>query len=742
MSEKKEPEIRKSYNPSDEIKEKIRYVYNRKRNMEEAEDRQNSAKDWDKWEKQFESLREDRKADQWQSNHTVPMTFSVIETALSEITDQQVRPLILPRGAEDEAKARIMQRIFDYTWEVSDSDILLYDAIKDALIYGTAITQEYYWKDMRKISELTAKKSGKETKVEEGEEREVADYDDVAGEIVKLQDFYVDERARGFTGTYAAKDCIRRYIITLDDFKRFFQGSLWNPYDSVKYVKPGGDTNYYEYYQPPHGIHADKEVEILWYWSRTPKDRLTIVANDVLIKDGPNPYKHKQLPFVRWTDVRRPHRFYGKGECEILESTQDEKDTMRRMVIDRNHLDIDKMFLISDRLGLTDEDVIARPHGMIPVDDVNAAKPIEYGDIPRSVELSYKWLEEDSIIGTGINPRAQALPTAGTATEAAILKESTLKRLRLKVFLMKKEPLTRLSRLRVANIIQFYSQPKLEKIVGEVGSQEYEKEIQRLSAQGVLVKEGKENYEEIYRNIPLENEEMDFNVKGQPQIREKTGRSFFTAKPEYFMPVARGGYDIKFDAGSTLQISKPLQQAKDLELLDRLLAIALQVPNSYDPVKLGDMVLRSYDKDPNSVKPEQAVQNDQELQLQMQVELAGLENKQMMQGTPVPATPNASPVHTRVHVEFMHSPQYQSSPDPNVDKIFTQHVVEEIMTQTGRAQLSGQMPPEGAMPQGQQNGTVQTSASQGVTNRPGGMAKPSTSAKNIMPSLNLGAGSQ
>ena len=164
MPEDKTPEIRKSYNPSDEVKEKIRYVYDRKRAMEEAEDRQNSAKDWDKWEKQFESLREARRADQWQSNHTVPMTFSIIETALSEITDQQVRPLILPRGAEDESKARVMQRIFDYTWEVSDSDILLYDAMKDALIYGTAITQEYYWKDMRKISELTAKKSGKETK--------------------------------------------------------------------------------------------------------------------------------------------------------------------------------------------------------------------------------------------------------------------------------------------------------------------------------------------------------------------------------------------------------------------------------------------------------------------------------------------------------------------------------------------------------------------------------------------------
>lgn len=33
---------------------------------------------------------------------------------------------------------------------------------------------------------------------------------------------------------------------------------------------------------------------------------------------------------------------------EDLESIQDEINTLRRMVIDRNHLDIDKMFLVSN----------------------------------------------------------------------------------------------------------------------------------------------------------------------------------------------------------------------------------------------------------------------------------------------------------------------------------------------------------------------------------------------------------
>jgi hypothetical protein len=478
-------------------------------------------------------------------------------------------------------------------------------------------------------------------------------------------------------------------------------------------------------------MDTSKQVEVLMYWARSPRDRLRIVANDVLIKDGGNPYKHKQLPFVRWVCIKRPHRFYGKGIPEILESVQDEQNTLRRMIIDRNHLDIDKMFLVSNRLGLSDEDVIARPHGMIPVDDVNGAKPVEYGDIPRSVELSLKHLEDDATISTGINPRAQAMPTAGTATEAAILKESTLKRLRRIVYLMKKESMVRLARLRCSNILQFYPEVKLEKIVGEKDTQAYQEEMTRLQQTGSLVQKGGQDYAAQYRTIPLQNEKMTIDNKGQAGISSSPTNSFFMAKPEYYMPMARGGYDIKYDAAATIQISKPLQQQKDLEWADRMLNIALQVPGSYDPVKIGDVITIAYDKDPASLKPEPVQQDPNALQLQQLVDLAGQENKMMSQGQEVPPTSGANQAHTMVHLQYMNSADFQQNPNPEVTRVFTEHVTGEFMLETGRAQLSGAPPPQGMAPPGQgvppqmQDQGGATSISQGVTNRPGGMAKPS-----------------
>lgn len=740
MAENKTPTIRSIYDPTDEQKAVIKMVYDRRRQMEDSEDRQKFMNDLDQWEKQYEGFREPRGEDEWQSNHTVPMTLSVVETALSEIIKQNLRPFILPRGAEDEMKARVMQHIWDYAWEVSDGDLTTYDAVKEILISGIVIAQEIYRVEKRKIGNIVQDEKG----VEKVEEITVTDYEDVDTEIVKHQDFYIDEFARSFKGAFAARDCIRRYLMDIDEFHRQYDGSIWDQYGDAKYVKAGGqDLNYYEFYKPPTGVNTSKQVEVLHYWNK-PSDKFIIVANDVLIRNKPNPYKHKQLPFVRGVDIKRVHRFYAKGEPELLESIQDEVNTLRRMIIDRNHLDIDKMFLVSNKLGITDEDLIARPHGMIPVDDVNASKPVDYNDIPRSVELSLKHLEDDATISTGINPRSQALPTAGTATEAAILKESTLRRIETKIFLLKKEYFMRLGRLRLSNILQFYSQPKLEKIIGEKNSEEFKQKVSNLQSRNMLVDIGGEKFEKSFRQIRVEGKKLDTDEKGKIVETSAQGFSFFELNPEYFMPVERGGYDIKFNVGANIEISKPLMQSKILELYDRISQVALQVPGSYDPVKLADMVIRDYfDKNPDEFKPEQPQMEESEKRLQLQIELAGMENQMLMRGQVVPATEYASTAHTLVHVEFMNSETFQKVPnDSPIVRNFTEHVMGEIMAQETRNLQGVGAAPKVDMPMmdpmQQQAGTQKTRVGQGMENRPNGMKKPVTKVGDVMPSLQTG----
>lgn len=722
-----EPGIFTYYKPTKLEKEKRDLVYDRKFAMESSKKRKDAEKIWRKGREQWEAMRKDRKEDEWQSNHYVPTTIAVVESAMSEMIDQSPAPQILPRGSEDNPKASIMEHAFKYSWEISDSDLAEEDILHDALICGTGIGQEYYFKDIRKIQ---TKRKGKS---QEYEEEEMVDYDDVLLDPVKLEDFLIDENARDFKGPYAARDCGRRYIMNMDDFKNFFKGEIWDPLGNAKYVQPGGDTNYYERYKPPQGIDHSKQVEVFWYWQVKPEDWLIIVANDVVVVMGPNPYKHKQLPFARAIDVKRTHEFYGKGEPEILESIQDEMNTFRRMVIDRNHLDIDKMFYGSNRLNLSDEDTIARPHGFIPVGDADQIKAVEYGDIPRSVELSIKHLEDDSTIATGINPRAQALPTTGTATEAAILKESTLKRLRLKVRRFEREFLVRIARLRVSNILQFYSQPKLEDITGEAAKVDFQEEMKKLEAKGLIIKQGKQVYKKKFKEMRLEGKEMNFDTSGNPRMQDSSQAfSFFELMPEYFMP-NKGGYDIKITAGSTLPVSKALMDSKIKEVFDRLSPIALQIPGSYDIKKLGDLIARMNDINPSDISVDAPEQSDQEARLTMLVDLANQENKMIMQGQNVQPLEYSSPVHTAVHVQYMSSPDFQAleSSDPRV-QVMTNVVTGELAAQAEREGMEGGL-------QGQMGGELQ-GAGQFNSKMPNASGGANNMMKSIMPDKVQGGG--
>lgn len=686
MPKDKEPKIRQYYNPKGKEKEALEWVYKRYEDMKNSNHRQDSEKRWDMAAKNWEAYRKEKDMDEWQSNHFVPLTSSIIESILSEMVEQQPRPLILPRGSEDVGRARVMRYVFDYTWEVADGDIELFNIMKDSLIFGTAICQEYYWQD-RRIIKLPKGEKGKY------EETEVMDYDDSYMECVKLEDFFVDERARDVNrGSYNARDCIRRYIMNIKDVRLFFQGDVWNPLGNVKYVRPGGDTNYYEFFQPPQGGKED-DVEVLWYWSKRPEDSLIVIANDVVLRMGPNPYRHKQLPFSKAVDIKRTHFFYGKGEAELLESIQDELNTLRRMVLDRNHLDIDKMFLVSNRETLDDEDLIARPHGSIPVDDPSSVKSVEYGDIPRSVQLSIEGLTQEAVRVTGIEDRSQGVRLPDTATGAALLKESTLKRIRMKLRLLERSFLVDVGRQRVANILQFYNQPKLEQIIGEAGTVEYHREINRVARNGNLEVIGGKPYQKKYKEIRIDGKELLFNEKGRLREKEISGFSFFELKPEYFIPVSRGGYNIKFEAGSTIPLSKPLLQSKTMEMINILMPLALQ-GIGYDPVKLGDALLKVNDYDPAEFKVEKEEEGTAEGGLAMQIELASMENEMALRGEKIPSlgTPNVSPAHTHIHLSFLRSERAKGIPATDKrTKLLFQHAMGEMAAQSQRESVAPQV---------------------------------------------------
>ena len=723
MAETREPKIYKYYKPSDKEKASIAHVYDRYYAMKDNPARADAEKEWDKAETAWDQCsKDDEKLEEWQADYYVPLTTATVEQILSEMVDQSPRPILLPLSAEDKPRATVMKHTFEFTWETADGDEELENVLKDCLIYGNGFAQEYYWKDRRLVRSLIGLKKDKGLRLPEYKETEIFEYDDCYMESVSPYELFFDETARTINrGPYKCRDAVRRYIMKLDDFKTFFSGDVWDPLNNVRFVRPGGDTNWYSKYRPPEDVNKKDEVEVLWYWSRSPNDSLRIVANDVLIKDGPNPYKHKQLPFAMTYDVKRPHKFYHKGEPKLLESIQKELNIIRRMITDRNHLDIDKMWLVGRNEMMNEDDSMSRPHGIIRVDDPSNYKPVEYGDIPGSVTLTMGELAKDATRVTGVNDRFSIGATPMTATDAAIKKEAMMQSIKAKLRRLEKGFLVDVGRMRVSNIIQFYSQPRLEKIVGAAGAEEFRKEKQELMAKGLLEEIDGTAYKKEYRNIRVKGKMLQPDVRGQIQEIPQQGYSFFDMKPEYFVPVARGGFQIRFEAGSTMPVSKALMVKQTQDAVTQLMPLAT-AGIGYDPVKLGDELLKSLDKDPEDYKLEQPEKDVTQAREELLVNLASTENEQVTKGAPIPqmGTPYATAAHTKIHLAYMRSPQGKGLPEAAF-KLLSKHTMGEITAQEMRGDVASMT--------GQESPTAPNA--NGATQPPSGSSPPPTAIPDL-----------
>jgi hypothetical protein len=691
---------------TDEQKFWKQHSYKRFQLMKQSRQQNNRETQWDNHQKQYEAWRPPKSLDDWQSNIVPPFTTSVVESALSELIDQTLQPRVQARKKEYVPHATVLNYVKDYTWDIGYGDMELFKAIKQNLVLGSTVWQEYYWQDKRAVKQIVSynNKTGRE----EYKEATLFDFDDCYGEAVNLWDIWFDPQARSVnTGPYKAQDAIRRYIMHIDVFRNTFLNSRWDKYNLCRFVKPGGDTTYYQFYQPPIGVDRESQVEILWHWIRNP-DCLVVLANDIPFYIGPNPYQHKQLPFASGQDVVDPWSIYGKGEPGLLESIQDELTTNRRMRLDRQKLDIYKMIFVSNRETLTDQDLIPAPMKPVYVDDVNAVKAFEYGDINPSAYKEEALLKEDGTRVTGVDDRAQSVsPRTSTATESAILKEATLKRLKMKIWVLSRTLLMEQVRLRVPNILQYYRTPKIQSIMGNDAMTKLLK-IRGLASEGRLLRQGGNFYEMEYRTIVTKNKKLERQDNGDVSVLDERGDNFFMVTPDLLAPSATV-FNYKLTAEPTFPLSKPLMQQKINELFQTPIIMAAFQRGYYDPQKGADKIMELNDFDPADFLATGGQAQPPMIDPAKTMDYAHQENQMMLNGQPLIGTPYAPPEHTIIHVEFMRSDRFKATvgKNPEILQNFSNHVTDENFAQQGRQRginASGQgavtTPPSANTPEG------------------------------------------
>lgn len=631
-------------------------VWDRYNAMKDDPIRKEEEKQWELGRKMYNMWAPPREEDDWRADVILPDGFSAIQTHMQETIDAQFRPVLDAVESSDETLQFFNNSIFQHAMATTEFDAETYKARSASAMMGTAFTREEYRYETREVQDPTSydAKTGelKYTK------KEIIDFDDVYTRYVRPENCFFDDTAED---AKYANDDVYREVLDYDVFKACYtdkpgfkdvdkvipSGSLQNP--SIGYFKMAEDM-------------GKNDVEILHYENKL-TDSYDVLANNVLIRKGPMPNKHKQLTLDVWTFYPVEGRIYGMGIPKLIYTLMEERRTGRNQQIDRGTLANAGMFLVNDLFDLDEDDLTPRPHGMVKVNTnglpiQQAVMPLQYNDTPMSTIRMDDTLLQDEKRAHGLSDSTPMAP-GSTATQAAIIKESTQRRINLINTLSGWNTLIGIGKKKWSNVQFFYPAARTERIL----------------------EDNKWRTKKVYRTIKSQGK--TFVVTGDPnngeplQLRSddipgKTGR--FPLDPT-FARYMLDDFDITMDAQAMAVISKPIKQQQTNEMFDRVMNNPV-IARYADGQKAFKRMLLVNDENPANWMLGDGMTDDDMKQLAQNENMLILDMERTGKLYMLPGTPGATEAHTEIHLQFTREKIFQDLPDP-IKRVLANHILEE-----------------------------------------------------------------
>lgn len=592
------------------------------------------------------------------SHIKLPDSFAAIQSHMQESIGRRSRPVLNGTESSDEPIEEFVNTVLNYNMNNTNFDYEWYMSGLAAAVRGTSFMYDYYRLDRRWIQDVDDVDS-------EGnityKKKRITDIDDDYTKWLPNEFCYIDEKANHID---EAVDGVRREIINIREFQRIYGQK--KDYFNVQYVRRGGDTSTRSIFRLPRDITGN-DVEVLHYYNRALDVHWT-VANNIVVRMSPIEFKHKEIPFAVRYYYRIPGQFWGMGIPQVIHMLAEERNSIRNLMVDRQNMQVNKMFLHNNMFDIDEDDLVARPGGLISIDANggrldDVLKPLEYGDIPASAFKNDQMMVEDMVRGHGIDIRLEDQPAAQTATAAALTKEIGLKRINMIAMLDEMDTIGRIGRLKWSNIQFFYP----------------------LGRMDTIYEDNEEREEQVFKTVTANGRKFRIQSEnGQPTLKMEdiTGASSFVLNKK-MAKYLEGNFDISIDAIQFQPTSRVVQQTKVTELFSLLLSN----PATMGLIDIGKAVSRVLSI--NDEKPKDWLSGlNQDPGTAMLA--AETENKVMAGGQPLAPTPGATEEHTLVHIMFTQSTEYQQlvQTKPEIRQLFANHIMGEHESNpaTGTAQ--------------------------------------------------------
>lgn len=600
MSEFKEEPNLLLYEPGEKDYDALQHVYSRLYKMQHIRDRNynyfndrnlisfidDSTKRWNGYVPPRDDLTED-----WQARVFVNLTRDTVINFLSQVAVNQPKAVIKVRnrkGYDDSKRAYILTKFLEYSRQKEDGERKFFNCALEMTVKGTVIAYEGFRKTKRKVEEIdyTDVITGKV----ESKEKSIIDYNDCWRSIVPLEDFYVGNIWQ--SDMQMQPDVIWKSIIRKVEAKIEF-----GKYPNWKYVKAGAYTSLVEqlpfFKNVQYAELESDHVEIIRYYNRF-KDKMIIVANGVILYNGCIPFTHKKYPFtVGRFEPFAVDFFYGNSLPNKIATDNDILNTLWSMMLDQTILSIHKPVLTDDPDEI--EDTVLVPGLVKKVNNKDSYRILSELQGPDSshfnmLQLAQNFGKEHS----GFQGGGSATTSKGgkvTARQALLQEEQKRQALSLNTKQIEFFECD-CAKLRVANILQFYTIPEKNKdITGEDDAMKNFMRVIRIDdteltdgSYGTSVVKIANNDKNLPTPEQIDVEETMGEIQGQ-NVEVKV------VTPDYIRNVE---FDVSIEAESSYMQKHSLEQAMGTEFYQLMLAnpLANQMENIREVVKL-------YDKDPD-----------------------------------------------------------------------------------------------------------------------------------------------
>ena len=604
-----------NYNPTDKEKKSIGEVYNELESMRKLRNQ--------KWRyfndrtlndfiddsqlrlSGFVPSRESQGKEKWQSNVFHPITRNKFRAMLAAVALDIPQTRIVAQNDKqykDAVRAEIIENLVKFSYEQDNKEEQIFFEAWEAAEKGTVIVYDGYLKAKNKRKVITA--YNPTTGEIEFEEQEIETDNHCVNFIIPLMNIYLKDLTIFDIQKQPSLCWVER--MQVDEFQNEF-----GKYDNVKFVKTSvqltdineQDTFFKEFWKERD--KDDEPIEVVRYFNKG-KDEFKVIANGVLLFDSPLILgkKKKWYPFAK--TVFEPFAtdfFYGNSLPNTLMGEQDVINSLFNMALDKTYKSMAPALLIGntnkDDFDLEDQNTTIDTK--IYVQDINQVREMPISGISqpdiKMIDIVARGLDLSSVDANQQGIVGNTTGGSATAREVVIANENA-KKLKGIMYMFLTSLWVQKMRLRIMNILIYYTQPNMVKVVD--------------SDRGTKA-------QEIYQMFTVENTELSDGSKGtlgiqmvgsQEQLPSRTELDIEEQKRQLqsgdnFEMLALTSdylddwiYDVKIESDSLYQKESGLTQAKMEEKL-RVLGTYFPEVIMQNKEKLSKDTLIAYEDDPD-----------------------------------------------------------------------------------------------------------------------------------------------